>query len=175
MNFVDCCFAYAPRGGIDDSQKRNFVGGINDDLQIGENVADFLSIVKFYAANYLIRNFAPYEGLFDCPALGVDSIKDGDVGKGHTLVNQSPDIFRDAGGLLDFIFIRLNNNFARGRFCSDKAFFLSALVIGDEPVSNLKDAWSGTEIFFKADNHGIGPVMLKIEYVSDVSPPPTID
>lgn len=80
-DFVDGGFTDAPRRGIDDSQESDLVGGIDDDLEIREDVADFLSVVEFDAADDLIGDFIPDEGLFERAALGVDPVKYGDIGR----------------------------------------------------------------------------------------------
>ena len=71
--------AETPLGRVDDAFEGEVVGGLRDDTQIGERVADFLSLVKAEAADDAIGQADRDEAVFELAGLVLCADQDGDV------------------------------------------------------------------------------------------------
>ena len=49
------------------------------------------------------------------------------------------------------------------------------MVVGDEAVGDFEDAGGAAEVFFEADDYGVGPVAFEVEDVADVGAAPAVD
>ena len=71
-----------PRGGVLITRSSAVVVvGIVQQLQIGEDVLDFLALEEFQAVDHLVGHAVIAQGEFQRPAQGVGAIEDGEIAR----------------------------------------------------------------------------------------------
>ena len=68
---LQCPLPDAPAGGVDDAQKIHVIVWIGDDLEVGQDILDLLSLEEAHPPGDLIEEILANEGLFDRPGLAV--------------------------------------------------------------------------------------------------------
>ena len=82
--------ADAALGRVDDSRQMQIVMRIVDDVQIRENILDFLAVVKLQPADYEVRNFLVHETLLEQPRLRIGAVEQRDFVIGKIFVGDEP-------------------------------------------------------------------------------------
>ena len=80
---------------VDDAGKRDRVGRVREQAQVGDRVLDLGPLVELRAADHLVRDLEPHQGVLEHAALRVDSVEDGDLVPRDPLVVCEP---LDLGG-----------------------------------------------------------------------------
>ncbi|MBA7485348.1 hypothetical protein ES707_20893 [subsurface metagenome] len=78
-------------------------------------------------------------------------------------------------GLFELILKNTYDNVGDGRFCRDERFLLSVLVFCNQLVSYLKYLRFTAKVFLKFDNGGVGPIIFKVQYVTNVGAAPAVN
>ncbi len=91
--------AEAALGGVDDAFEGKIVGGLGDDAQIGQRVADFLALVKARAADDAIVQAQGDEAFFELAHLEGGAHEDGHVVERVALALELFDLLADLAGL----------------------------------------------------------------------------
>ena len=103
MYFLHRFIANAALGHVYDPFEREVVGGLIDDTQIGDGVANFGALVRAKTANYPIVNANLYEAVFKFTRLMLRAHEDGDAVEGFALILHGLDFLTDAASLFGTI------------------------------------------------------------------------
>ena len=69
------------RGELTTPRERDRVGGIREQLQVGDRVLDLGPLVELGPPDHLVGDLEAHQGVLEHPALGVDAVEDGDLGR----------------------------------------------------------------------------------------------
>ena len=101
--FIQRGFANTPFGYIDDTSQGDGIRRVRHHFQIRQDVADFLSFIKTYAAKEAIRDALFHHLVFHRTGLGVGSVKHSHFVSGSALLFQLLNLFRYEAAFIVFV------------------------------------------------------------------------
>ena len=88
----------APRR-VDHAAEADLVGGVDQQLEVGDRVLDLGALVELGAADHLVGELVADQDVLQHPALGVGPVEDRDLVARGPLLHQALDLAGDAAGL----------------------------------------------------------------------------
>ena len=88
----------APRR-VDDAAERDRVGGVGEQLQVGDRVLDLGALVELRPADHLVGDLESHQRVLEHPALRVHPVEDRDLVARRALLDQPVDLGGDVAGL----------------------------------------------------------------------------
>ncbi len=174
--------ADAALGRVDDAQQALRVGGVDDDREVRDEVADLGALVELGPADDLVGDRVAPELLLEHAALGVGAVEHGDLVRP----------VRPLGALglaLEQLLHLAGDELRLGALVGDlhdlderalpprgpQVLALALAVVGDHGVGRVEDLLRGAVVLLQADDLRVRVVALELEDVADVGAAPRVD
>ena len=175
IDVTDTGVADGALGDVDDPAHRHGVVRVHHDLQVGEDVLHFATVVELHAAYDLIGDAELDEQLLDDAALGVRPVEDGDVAQLHAALLERRDLLRDERRLV-LLVLRLEEvDELTLAGVGPQPLRLAAGVVGDDGVGGVEDRLGRAVVLLEQDDLGVRVVLLELVDVADVGAPKCVD
>jgi hypothetical protein len=175
FDFEEAGFAEAAGGDVGDAVEGDFVEGVGDDAEVGEDVLDFLAGVELGAAGDLVGDAGFHEGVFEDAGEGVDAVEDGHFVPGDAVGVLLFDTADDFGGFLVFVAALDEGDLGAFLVFGPEVFLFALGVLGDEGGGGAEDDLGGAVVLLEEDDLGVGVELLEFEDVLDVGAAPAVD
>ena len=161
---------------VDHAEQGHFVVRIVDKLQPGQDVLDLLPLEELHAVDHLVRHARLAEGQLERPAEGVGAIEDGEIAGAAAA---GGDLAGNLGGdPLGLVLVRAIGGHA-DRFArlvlGEEGFFLPPQVVRNQLVGHPQDPLRAAIVLLQANDADRGKILLEVEDVVQIGPPPAID
>ena len=153
----------------------DIVQGVDHETQIGQEVLDLASLVEAHATHDEVRNARPAEGVFQDAGLGIGSVEHRHVsivGPGRVL---SADGLGDPARLLVLVPGAIDLGPVALGVLRPQALVPARGIVGDDPGGDVQDALGRAVVLLEGDDQAIREVLLEVENVPEIRPPPPID
>ena len=175
-NFHNRSAADATSGIVDDALQSFFVVRIGHQSEIGDDVFNFLSLIKAQSAINAIRNVLLSHFLLKRAALRVSAIKNGKIVEFATILAlDSFDVFAHNQRFLFIRIGRLQNNLVAFIVLAENILFNLPCIMPYQAVGRLNDALGGTIVLFQLEESAVGVNLLKVQNVVDICSTKSID
>ncbi len=162
-------FADAARRFVDDAQKRQVVARVDQESQIGENVAVLFALEEGQAAHDLVRHALLYKGRLQAARQGVNAEKDGEIAvRSLARFDFRADAPSDSLGLVHARMVGQHGHWPPGNVVGDEVHRFTLLVVRDEMAGRRKNGSRAAIVRVQREDAGVGKIAFKIEYVTDV-------
>ena len=173
---LDRGLAQAARGDVDHPREGHVVLGIDDQVQVGQDVLDLLTLVKRHAPHDLVGNPRCPERLLDRPRQGGHAAENRDVGEAiFTLLHQRVDPGGNPFGLVGLTRVDRQLDRLADRVFGPKRLGLAVAVEPDQVVGDADDVFRAAVIALERDDPAAREVFLELEDVRQVGPAPAVD
>ena len=169
------CWPIPRRGELTTRREGDLVGGVGEQLQVGDRVLDLGPLVELRPADHLVGDLEPDQGVLEHPALGVHPVEDRDRVARVALLDQPVDLRGDVAGLGVLVVELADHDRLPARPLGPQVLFLLALVVGDEPVGGVEHGLRRAVVLLEQDRGRVGEVALELEDVADVGAAERID
>src|SRR5690349_12827406 len=167
--------AEAALGQIDDAFEGEVVGGLADQAEVGDRIADLGALVEAEAADDLVGKADRDEALFELAGLELGADEDGDVVEAAAADLDGFDFLADAAGLLRAVPDADDADLLAVALVGPERLAEAAAVVGDEAVGGGEDVRGGAVVLFQPDDLRAGEVLLEAEDVGDLGTAPAVD
>ena len=174
---VDRRLADAARRRVDDPAQRDVVLRIVQQVQVREDVLDFLALEELEAVDHLIGDAAFAQGELERPAQGVDAVEDGEIAGAAAAARRcrrrSARRCPSASSLLR----RIGDQPHRRALpvVGEKPLFLAADVVGDQFGGHAQDPLRAAVVLLQPHDVNLGKIALELENVVQIRPAPAVD
>ena len=162
---------------VDDALEGEVVGGLGDDAEIGQRVADLLPLVEARAADDAIVEAEGDEAILEGAHLERGADEDRDLVEDVALALELLDLLADGARLLLRV-PRRGDEDLRGVMVGavgEQRLAEPALVVGDQVRGGAEDVRGRAVVPLEADDLGAGKILLEAEDVVDLGAAPAID
>ena len=143
MDGGDRLVAEAALGLVDDALEREVVGGLDDEAEVGEGVADLGALVEAEAADDLVGQADRDEALFELAGLELGADEDGGVVERAAAALHALDVLADAARFLGAVPDADDLDLLAVALVGPQSLAEAAGIVGDEAVGGGEDVdWS---------------------------------
>ena len=162
------------RRHVDHPPEADVVVRVDDELQVGERVLDFLALVEPHAADDLVGEPLAHQRVLDRSRLRVGPIEHRDRGV-HVVGQAGAGGARDEVGLLELVAAAEVDD-ARAAFAlGPEVLVLAVAVLADDGRGRVEDDLRRSVVAFELDDGRLGKVLLEVEDVPQVGAAPLVD
>ena len=172
---LQCGFADAARGLVDDPLKGQIIGGLVDHPQIGDGVADLFALIEPGAADNAIGNAQGDEAFFEFAGLEASADQDSDFVQRLVLQLQRFDLIGDQAGFLVPIPQAAHAHLVAIIAVGPQGLAQSPLVLLNQARSRAENMGGGAIVPFQPHDLRAGKVLFKTQDVANLCPAPAID
>jgi len=158
--------------GVDDAQGGHVVVGVDDDLEVGHDVANLLAVEEARATDDLVRHARPQEHVLEHARLRVGAIEDGRVVVARARVVELLDLRTDPAALVALVGGLVHANPLAVAGIGKESLGRAARVVGHDGVGRVEDVPGGAVVLLELDHARVGIVLLEGEDVLDVGAAP---
>ena len=173
---LDGLGADAPRRRVDDPQQGEIVLRVVHQVQIGQDVLDFLALIELHAVDDLVRDALQPQRVFDQPGQGVDPVKDGEIARrapaGANLGGHLP------GDPVGFILpgrIDGQPNRSARRIVGEQLFRFPPDVERDQVVRDAEDVRRAAEVLLQPHDLDLREILFELQDVAQVRAAPAVN
>src|SRR5690349_5196070 len=167
--------AEAALGQIDDAFEGEVVGGLADQAEVGDRIADLGALVEAEAADDLVGQADRDEALLELAGLELGADEDGDVVEREAAALHGLDVLADAARLLRAVPDADDLDLLAVAFVGPERLAEATGIVGDEAVRGGEDVRGGAIVLLQADNFCAWEIFLEAQDVGDLGPAPGID
>ena len=153
---------------VDDALEGEVVGGLMDQAQIGERVADLLALVEAQAAQHAIGQAQLDEALLEFAGLEAGAHQDRDLAQRRAAALQGLDLLADLARLLLAVPDAADADLVADLAVGMQRLAEPALVMGDQPGGGGQDMAGGAVVALEPDDLGAGKIALEAQDVADL-------
>ena len=173
---LDCRGSDAAGRCVDDAEKRDVIIGIDKACHHREDVLDFPTIEKTFAADEAIGNAHPAEIFLQQARLRIHAINDSKVFPRDLIRGTERTYFIDDEFRFDLIIRHTDDMDRFAAFLrTPEVFSTAAGVVFDEAIRGREDRIRAAVILLETDDLGIGKVFFKLQNVRHLGPAPSVD
>ena len=167
-------FAVAARRHVDHPSQAHVVVRIDQQLQVGERILDFLALVKAHAADDPVRKARAHQRIFDDARLRVRAIQ-----HRHRAVGCARDArvrcAHDEVGFFELVRSAEILDEVAALALGPQPLFFPILVLADHRRCGIENDLRRSVVPLELDDPGLGKVVLEVEDVSQVGAAPAIN
>ena len=161
---------------IDNPLERLFVIGVDHQAEVGYDIFDLLALIEREAAVNLIRHAPFAQSLFEDTALGIGTIKDGEVGVFIIVLATQLRYFIGHNVAFFHITVSLKDPDGLTPFLLGEHLFGDLpLVLFDQAVGRTDNGLGGTVVLLQLEDFGIGIYLGEIQNIVNVRSPEGVD
>lgn len=176
MDSVECCFADASGGGVDDAEEGDGVGWVGDDAEVGDCVFDFFAVEERGASGDAVGDGVLAHRVFDDTGEGVGSVEDGHVFPRDVVVFiELAEPVANEIGFVSFVVAGDDGDGVATGLGGEEGFVFAFGVVLDECVGGVQNWFCRAEVLSEHDDLGAGVVFFEVEDVGDVGAAPAVD
>ena len=163
----ECSVADASARGVDDAAQRDRILRVIENLEVGNDVADLLALVKAGAAHNLVRQPGAHEHVLQRAGGVVGAVHDGDIPVGHALVDESVDLACDEAGLVVLVIRHIAGDFLALPEVGPQLLGSPLGIAVDHGVRRGEDGLRGAVVLLQEDGVGVRVVALEFLDIAD--------
>ncbi len=175
VDFCQRLVAQAALGRVDDAFEGEIVGGLGDDAQIGERVADLGALVEAEAADDAIGHADRDEAVLELAGLVLRADEDRGLVDAEAAALEPFDLLADAAGFLGAVPDAEHLDLLALGFLGPQRLAEAAGVVGDHARCGGEDVGRAAVILLEPDHLGAGEILFELEDVLDLRAAPRID
>ena len=161
---------------IDHAAEADRVPAVNQDLEVSQDILDFLPFVEPDASYNHVGQAGAAQFFLQRSRLRIGSIEQGEISQVPAVLGaRFLDLTGYPPGLVPVVQCLDDANLLPGRVVRPQLLPLAALVVPDDFIPRFQDQLGGPVVLFKPDNAGFGVVLFEFEDVADVRAAPGID
>ena len=175
-NLLNSTWANSTLWFINDTLKTDIITQIGNEIQICNNVTDFLTAIELCSTNHSIRNIRLEQSFFNGTRLGIGTVKNRKILVKEVLASTKfIDGFSNKDSLVLFIISTIVDNLFPIRILSPEILRTTIFIVFDNVISSLEDGLGRTVIFLQQNNFCFRIILLKIQDILHISTTPTVD
>ena len=174
LQAVHHALADAARRHVDHPPQAHVVVRVDDELEVGERVLDFLALVEADAADDLVGNALAHQRVFDGSRLRVDPVEHGDRAVdvlGARLLQRAD----DEVGFLELVVAAVGDDARTALAVGPQPLVLAVAVLADDGAGGVEDDLRRAVVLLQPDGCGLREVALEVEDVAEVGAAPLVD
>ncbi len=159
---------------VDHAAQADVVVRVDDQLQVGERVLDFLALVEPDASDDLVRDAFPHQLIFDRARLRVRAIEHGRH-RVHVVHPRLLDRSDDEIGLLELVAAPEVDDLLAAFPVGPQPLVLAVAVLLDDRRGGVEDDLRGAVVLLEPDGLRLAEIGLEVEDVAQVGAAPLVD
>ena len=168
--------AQPPRRDVDDPGKGQVILGVGHQVEVRQDVLDFLPLIKRDAAHDLVGDLGGAKGLLDGTRQSGHPAEDRDVAEPEfALPDQAVDLARDPLGLIGLAGVDGQLDRCAPRVLGHERFGLAVAVEPDQVIGDAQDVLRAAVVPLELDDPATGVIVLELEDIRQVGPSPAVD
>ena len=172
-----CVVLPMPRGGVLITRSKATSSlRIVQQVQVGQDVLDFLALEELQAVDHLVGHAQLAQGELERPAQGVDAVEDGEIARpAAAAVDVGGDPGGDPVGLVLLRGVGRQPHRRARPVLGEQALLLAADVVGDQLGGHAQDPLRAAVVLLQPDDVDLGKVPLELQDVVQVRAAPAVD
>ena len=168
--------AESPRRHVRNAQQADVVVRVDEDLQIGEKIADFRPVKETLATNQMVTDAGRAKRGFKRTRLHIRPEQNGVVQPGDPVcAARKFNLFDQVARFIIVIGVGAQNNLVTPAFARPELFGAAAHIVFDDGVGGIKDDVCRAVILFELDDFHLREMFFQVEQVADFSTAPAVN
>ena len=162
-------------GIIDNTAQGDIVLGIDEQLQVSQQILDLAAFIKLDATHDGVRNIIGPHHIFQGSRLCIGAIENGHFPQRYTLPLAAPDLIVDTTPLVELVPGDGDDDLFAAVVCGPELLGVTVRVLFDHCLGRLEDVAAGTVILLQFEYPATGIIPLKLQDVADIGATPAVD